>query len=51
MTDATIVVESASKGGSLITADLAVDYHRDCFAVPGRISDCFFERVQSTDTR
>ena len=39
MTDATIVVESASKGGSLITADLAVDYHRDCFAVPGRISD------------
>jgi DNA processing protein len=34
MTDATIVVESASKGGSLITADLAVDYHRDCFAVP-----------------
>lgn len=39
MTDATIVVESASKGGSLITADLAVDYHRDCFAVPGRTTD------------
>lgn len=39
MTDATIVVESASKGGSLITADLAVDYHRDCFAVPGRATD------------
>lgn len=39
MSDATIVVESADKGGSLITADLAVGYHRDCFAVPGRISD------------
>lgn len=39
MTDATIVVESASKGGSLITADLAIDYHRDCFAVPGRTTD------------
>ena len=24
---------------SLITADLAVGYHRDCFAVPGRASD------------
>ncbi len=39
MADATIVVESASKGGSLITAELAEDYHRDCFAVPGRIND------------
>ena len=39
MSDATIVVESADKGGSLITADLAVDYHRDCFAFPGRIND------------
>lgn len=39
MSDATIVVESPAKGGSLITANLAVGYHRDCFAVPGRISD------------
>lgn len=39
MCDATIVVESSEKGGSLITAELAEDYHRDCFAVPGRISD------------
>ncbi|AVM52911.1 DNA-processing protein DprA [Bacteroides zoogleoformans] len=39
MCDATIVVESAAKGGSLITADLAEGYHRDCFAVPGRITD------------
>lgn len=39
MSDATIVVESAEKGGSLITADLAEGYHRDCFAVPGRVTD------------
>ena len=39
ITDATIVVESASKGGSLITASLANTYNRDCFAVPGRIKD------------
>lgn len=39
MCDATIVVESAAKGGSLITAELAESYHRDCFAVPGRITD------------
>lgn len=39
MSDATIVVESADKGGSLITAELAVGYQRDCFAVPGRITD------------
>lgn len=41
MCDATIVVESAAKGGALITAGLAGDYHRDCFAFPGRISDSF----------
>ncbi|WP_455585034.1 DNA-processing protein DprA [Bacteroides sp.] len=39
MADATIVVESASKGGSLITADIAESYHRDCFAFPGRTMD------------
>lgn len=39
MCDATIVVESAVKGGALITAGLANDYHRDCFAFPGRVGD------------
>ena len=39
MSEATIVIESADKGGSLITATLANDYNRDVFAVPGRISD------------
>jgi DNA processing protein len=39
MSEATIVIESADKGGSLITANLANDYNRDVFAVPGRTSD------------
>lgn len=39
MSEATIVIESAEKGGSLITAKLAGDYNRDVFAVPGRVSD------------
>lgn len=39
ISDATIVIESAAKGGSLITADLANDYNRECFALPGRVTD------------
>ncbi len=39
MSEATIVVESAEKGGSMITANFARDYFRDVFAVPGRVSD------------
>lgn len=35
--DATIVVESNTKGGSLITADLANGYNRDVFAYPGSV--------------
>ena len=35
--DATIVIESNAKGGSLITADLANGYNRDVFAYPGSI--------------
>lgn len=37
--DCTIVVESAEKGGALITAGIAQAYHRDVFALPGRTSD------------
>ncbi|RZJ48316.1 MAG: DNA-protecting protein DprA [Flavobacterium sp.] len=41
MTEATIVIESADKGGSLITANFANDYNRDVFAVPGRVTDVY----------
>lgn len=39
MSEATVVVESAERGGSLVTADIAHGYHRDVFAVPGRATD------------
>lgn len=39
MADATVVVETALKGGSMITASLANGYNRDVFAVPGRVND------------
>ena len=37
--DAVVVVESKAKGGSLITAQMAQDYNRDVFALPGRFND------------
>ncbi|WP_082915386.1 DNA-processing protein DprA [Arachidicoccus ginsenosidimutans] len=39
MADATIVVETSRKGGSMITAEIANSYGREIFAVPGRIGD------------
>ena len=39
ISEATIVIESADRGGSLITANIANDYNRDVFAVPGRTTD------------
>ncbi|WP_439132139.1 DNA-processing protein DprA [Polaribacter sp.] len=41
ISQATIVIESAEKGGSLVTADIANSYHRDVFAVPGRTTDIY----------
>jgi DNA processing protein len=39
ISDATIVIETAIKGGSMITANLAFGYDREVFAVPGKIHD------------
>lgn len=43
MSDATILVESAAKGGGLITCSLANSYGREVFAFPGRVSDSLSE--------
>ena len=37
--DAIVVVESAARGGALITAEGANEYNRDVFAFPGRVTD------------
>lgn len=41
LADATVIIESAEKGGALVTADIANSYNRDVFAFPGRASDTF----------
>lgn len=41
LVDAVIVVESAAKGGSLITGELANQYNRDVYALPGRMGDTY----------
>lgn len=43
ISEATVVIESAKKGGSLVTADIANSYNREVFAVPGRAKDEFSE--------
>ena len=39
MSDATLLIESAENGGSMITAEIAHSYGRDILAVPGKWSD------------
>lgn len=41
MIDALVVIESAVKGGALITAELAHSYDKEVFAVPGRLHDAY----------
>ena len=43
LSDATIVIESGSEGGALITADLANSYNREVFAVPGNVGAKYSE--------
>ena len=37
MADSTVIIESAAKGGSLITAEIAQSYDRSVFAFPGSV--------------
>ena len=39
MSDATIIIETGLKGGSMITAELANSYNKDVFAIPGKVTD------------
>lgn len=41
LSDAVVVVEAATKGGALITAEYANNYHREVFAVPGQLNQTF----------
>lgn len=41
ISDCLVVVESAEKGGAMVTARIASDYDRDVFALPGRTSDIY----------
>ena len=43
MVDCLVVVESALKGGAMITAEIANSYDREVFAVPGKVGDFYSE--------
>lgn len=43
ISDATILVESAAKGGGLITTRIAKEYNRDVFAFPGSVGAPYSE--------
>ncbi len=47
ISEATIIIESAEKGGSLVTADIANSYSRDVFAVAGRNTDLYSKGCNS----
>ena len=41
LSDALIVVEAAEKGGALITAEIANNYNKDVFAIPGALGQTY----------
>ncbi|WP_019990393.1 DNA-processing protein DprA [Rudanella lutea] len=41
LSDVVVVVEAAAKGGALITAEYANNYHREVLAVPGQLNQAF----------
>jgi DNA processing protein len=41
ISDGVLLVESAAKGGALITASIADSYNREVFAVPGKVTDTY----------
>ncbi len=43
LSDIVIVVESAKKGGAMVSAEFANNYHREVFAVPGTLANRFSE--------
>ncbi len=43
LSDTVVVVESAAHGGSMITAEFADGYNRDCFAFPGNVRATYSE--------
>ena len=47
LSDAVLVIEARKKSGSLITAQTGLDQGKDIYAVPGRITDSFSDRLQS----
>lgn len=47
LSKATIIIESAEKAGSLVTADIANSYNRDVFAFPGKVTDIFSKGCNS----
>ncbi|KRL75238.1 DNA protecting protein DprA [Secundilactobacillus paracollinoides DSM 15502 = JCM 11969] len=49
LTETVLVVQAKQHSGSLITANLAIQNNRNVLAVPGRIDDPPFSRVQRTD--
>ena len=43
MVDCLVVIESALKGGAMITAEIANSYDREVFALPGKVGDIYSE--------